>query len=392
MTPARRNSAPPELAQERLFVSTTPGLEPALEDELRQWAPRISRADGGAEVEGPRGLHQLLNLHLRTATRVLIRLASFEAKDVRTLEAALARVPLSPFGAGREPLRIEVAAHRSRLMHSGRIREAAARAWGVPLATASWGDGEDEDQPGRGATRVQIRIEDDLCTVSVDSSGDLLHRRGYRQEVSRAPLRETLAAGILRLATYRGDEPLWDPMCGSGTLAIEAAWIALRRAPGRDRHFAFQDWPSYDAAAFEKAVAAARSVERPTLAHAIRASDVNAGALGTTRRNARRAGVLEHLELARSDLTRPSSLPPEPTGLLVANPPYGKRLGNTLEVASLYAALGALLRERLPGWRSAVLLSDLRLERELSLQVEDAFELLNGGIRCHLLVTRAHAP
>jgi putative N6-adenine-specific DNA methylase len=373
-----------------LFVSTSPGLEPALTDELREWAPVVSGVRGGAEVMGPPGLHRALNLHLRTATRVLIRIASFEARDLRALEAGLARVSLAPF-RGAEPLRIEAITHRSRLSHGGRVREAAALAWQVPLATATPEGIDEDDEPRHQEARVQIRLEEDRCTVSVDSSGDILHRRGYRQEVSRAPLRETLAAGILRLATYRGDEPLWDPMCGSGTLAIEAAWIALGRAPGRDRSFAFQRWPGYEAGAFEEALAAARAKERTALAYAIHASDINAGALGTARRNARRAGVLEHLQLRRADVMHPSSLPPDPTGLLVTNPPYGKRSGDAAGVEPLCAAIGALLRERLPGWRAAVVVPDLRLERALSLQVEDAFELLNGGIRCHLLVTRPHA-
>ncbi|HZA52365.1 MAG TPA: RNA methyltransferase, partial [Myxococcaceae bacterium] len=289
------------------------------------------------------------------------------------------------------PVRIQAFAHRSRLSHSGRLREAAARAWNLPVDLASAEEQDPEHSPLRDETLVQLRIEGDRCNVSVDTSGEILHRRGYRQEVSRAPLRETLAAGILRLATYRGDEPLWDPMCGSGTLAIEAAWIALRRAPGGDRSFAFQRWSGYDAAAFEAARAAARRRELPAPPAAIHASDINAGALGTARRNARRAGVLEHLQIRRADVTHPSELPPEPTGLLVTNPPYGKRVGDAGDLAPLYAALGALLRERLPRWRAAVLVPDLRLERALSLEVEDAFELLNGGIRCHLLVTRAHA-
>ena len=381
---ARHDAIRDQPGRERLFVSTSPGLEPALLDELREWVRSARGVRGGAEVEAPPGTHQTLNLHLRTATRVLLRVASFEAGDFRALEMGLARVRLDPF-RGPRPVRIEAVAHRSRLSHSGRLRETAAKAWELPVDLAN------SEDPLGDETLVQLRLEDDRCTVSVDTSGEILHRRGYRQEVSRAPLRETLGAGILRLATYRGDEPLWDPMCGSGTLAIEAAWIALRRAPGGDRSFAFQRWSGYDAAAFEAARAAARRRELPAPPAAIHASDINAGALGTARRNARRAGVLEHLQIRRADVTHPSELPPEPTGLLVTNPPYGKRVGDAGDLAPLYVALGALLRERLPRWRAAVLVPDLRLERALSLEVEDAFELLNGGIRCHLLVTRAHA-
>jgi putative N6-adenine-specific DNA methylase len=362
-------------------------------DELREWARAVSAVPGGAEVAGGPGLHQTLNLYLRTANRVLVRVASFEATEPEALAAGLARVPLNRFRLGEEPIRIEATARRSRLSNTRLLREAGARAWGVRVANAVRPEESgSDDSPDAQDLLVQIRIADDVCTVSVDSTGEILYRRGYRQEVSRAPLRETLAAGILRLATYRGDEPLWDPMCGSGTLAIEAALIALRRAPGRDRTFAFQRWPGHDAAAFEAMRAAAKAEERPAPACAIHASDLNAGALGTARRNARRAGVLDHLELFRGDVTHPSVLPTEPAGILVANPPYGKRVGEAGEVEPLYSALGALLCERLPRWRAAILVpEDVRIERLLALEVDDAFELVNGGIQCRLLVTRPHA-
>src|SRR5215211_2621519 len=219
VTRARTKGRSAALREERLFVSTTPGLEPALLDELREWTPVVSAVPGGAELAGPPGLYQKLNLHLRTASRVLVRVATFQAKDLHTFAAGLGRVPLGRFRRPAEPLWIEATTRRSRLSHTGALRDAAARTWGGPVGIAGVSAPIDEDDSGGGQTvRVQLRIEEDLCTVSIDSTGEILHRRGYRQEISRAPLRETLAAGILRLATYRGDEPLWDPMCGSGTL------------------------------------------------------------------------------------------------------------------------------------------------------------------------------
>ncbi|MGA9522094.1 MAG: RNA methyltransferase [Myxococcaceae bacterium] len=373
--------------EELLFVATTPGLEPALEREVRRMGLGIWRVGGGVEVRGAPGLHRVLNLRLRTASRVLLRIASFPAKDVPTLNAGLQRTALVDFWEGRTPLELAVTAHRSKLSHAGKVRELAAKAWGAQLATASR---EQEEEGGGDALRLQLRLEDDVCTVSVDTSGELLYRRGYRQEISRAPLRETLAAGMLELAGYRGDEALWDPMCGSGTLPIEAALIALRRAPGIARTFAFERFPSHDARAWEELKKQARAEEQPRPPKSIRATDLHSGALGTARRNARRAGVLEHLTLERQDVTKPTALPSEPAGLLIANPPYGIRVGEDRELVPLYRALGDLLRERLPaGWRAAVLLPDPRLERALGLEVDDAFDVQNGGIRCQLVLAAA---
>lgn len=362
---------------ERLFISTTPGLEPALDAELRAMELRVWQVSGGAEVSGPVGLHQRLNLHLRTASRVLLRIASFKAPDFAALEKGLERVDLHDFVAPGSLVDIGASTHRSKVSHTGRIRELAARALKVPQA---------KQEEAESALYVQVRLEEDVCTVSVDTSGELLYRRGYRQEISRAPLRETLAAGMLILAGYRGDEPLWDPMCGSGTIAIEAALIARRKAPGLNRTFGFQQWPSFDASRWEKLVDQARAQELPKPPQPIWATDIHSGSLGTARRNAKRAGVFEDLKLERVDARAPSMKPSEKHGLLIANPPYGIRVGEQGDLGALYRALGALLRDQLIAWRGAILVPDPKLERALNLEPADAFEVDNGGIRCRLLL------
>lgn len=381
--------------EERLFVSCTPGLEPALDAEVRALGVSLKRRPGGVEVQGPPGLHRRLNLWLRTASRVALRLAEFPARDVPALQAGLAAIPLRDFWTGQVPLRIGVSSHRSRLHHAQELRQLAARAWKATLATATPGassgtaGARDEDETSADELLVQLRFDNDVCTVSIDTSGELLYLRGYRQEVSRAPLRETLAAGILTLAGYRGDEPLWDPMCGSGTLPIEAAWMALKRAPGIDRAFAFERFPNHDTTAWASERESARAAERAKPLAGISATDLNAGALGTARRNARRARVQEFLELERVDVLAPSWTPPEASGLLVANLPYGKRVGDPGELGALYSGVGRLIRERLPGWRAALLVAEPRAEQALGLEVDDAFDVQNGGIRCRLLLLRA---
>ncbi len=215
----------------------------------------------------------------------------------------------------------------------------------------------------------------------VDTTGELLYLRGYRQEIGRAPLRETIAAGMLLLAKWDPSrEALWDPMCGSGTLLVEAALIALGRAPGAERHFAFEQHAGFDAKAWAAEPRRAGVEHHPLLL----GTDLNSGALGTARRNARRAGVLELLTLERADATK---LAPRPgPGLVAANLPYGKRVGVRGELAELYAAFGASLRHAARGWRFAFLLREHA--DALGLAIDERFAIDNGGLHCTLVVGR----
>lgn len=216
------------------------------------------------------------------------------------------------------------------------------------------------------------RIASRITVDGKDSSGDLLYLRGYREEIGRAPMRETLAAGVLGLAGYDGTERLWDPMCGSGTLLIEAALMAKGLAPGANRKFAFQTWPGHDAKRF-----AALPRAMPRQAPPLTGTDLNAGALGVTRRNAKRAGVLEALKLERADAAKvkPEGAP----GLLVANFPYGKRV----ERGDLGAVV-ANLAAQFTGWRYAFLVEG----NTFGLKAEHVHAVANGGIRCKLVVGR----
>lgn len=372
---------------ERLFVSTTPGLEPALAGEVAALgAAGVRPVEGGVEAEGPAGLHRRANLHLRTASRVLLRVGTFPAPTPDALDAGLSRLPLEDLV---DPARgaVLVGADSVRSAAGPRDLEAAAARM-LGLRSERRGDPEEEGAE-EGPLGVSLRVERDVCTASVDTSGALLYRRGYRQEVSRAPLRETLAAGVLGLAGYTGEEPLVDPMCGSGTFLVEGAWLSLRRAPGLSRTFAFEGFPSHDARAWEAERRAAQAAERPAPAPLF-GSDLNAGALGTARRNARRAGVQEHLVLERRDV---AELVPPPVlagraGLVVVNPPYGKRVGEGGDLPALYRALGEALRTRFGGWRAAVLVPEEALARALGFPSPARHAVENGGLPLQLLVQR----
>jgi putative N6-adenine-specific DNA methylase len=336
------------MGSEHLFVSCTPGLEGALGEELESLGYDGELTRGGASLVAPPGSYRRLNLWSRIASRVLLRIGEV------TSPRELAALDVSAFGA-----HFEVDAFGP-----------DALAWSRALVSTP------------GATRLQLRVGRGRCEVSVDTTGEPLHLRGYRQEVGRAPMRETLAAGLLRLARWHPGEPLWDVMCGSGTIIIEAAELAAGLAPGRNRRFAFESLPCHDEAAWR----ALPRVETATPSR-IRGSDVNAGALGTARRNARRAGVLERLALERLDATK---LPRAdgPTGLVMANLPYGKRVGERDELATLYAALGRALKAACPGWAFCFLLQ-AGAER-LGLPLEARHAVSNGGLPCEVVL--GHVP
>jgi putative N6-adenine-specific DNA methylase len=336
-------------ARETLFVGTTPGLEVALAEELDGLGFPGEPSAGGVTLEAPAGSYRFINLWSRVASRVLLRVAEVPSID------ALRRLPLAQFA--RE---FEVDA----------FGEAADR-WGNALPSKT------------GAVKLLLRGVKGRCQVSVDTSGELLHYRGYRQEVGRAPMRETLAAGVLQLAKWQPGEPLWDVMCGSGTLLIEAAERAAGLAPGRNRAFAFEAFAAHDDAAW-KALPRSRGAVKTELV----GSDLNAGALGTARRNAKRAGVFEALKLERLDATKLA--PRGDTGLVVANLPYGKRVGERDELGQLYRALGKSLKRACPGWYFALLLEEGA--EHLGLELAERHRVSNGGLDCEVVLGQLPLP
>jgi putative N6-adenine-specific DNA methylase len=344
-----------------LFAACAPGLEEVLSRELE--ALGIARrhvVPGGVEWRGSLAEAARANLWLRTATRILLRIGAFDAPGRRELAARAARLPIDAFARPDDALLIHATSAKSRLYHTGLIREVVHAALARPAAT--------EDSAG---LHLFVRFERDRCTFSVDTSGVMLHKRGYREETARAPMRETLAAGLLLLCGYDGTEAFTDPMCGSGTIAIEAAWIATRRAPGLERTFAFESFPSFDAAVLTALKQEARSRIAPARA-AIEASDIHAGALGAAKRNSEKAGTA-FVRFDRVDAAVRGA--PAEHGLLVTNPPYGRRVGSGEELGALERALGGAFA----GWRAGILLprtTRWRVPRRIVRQ----HRLENGGI------------
>lgn len=361
------------------YAVTAPGLEPFTARELSGLGIAPGPAEpGGVSFYGTLRDLARANLRLRTASRILLRLGQFHARALGELERKAALLPWSEWLDPGTELRVRVTCHKSRLYHQRAIAERVLRASGCGGAAAE-PEAEDADGPPAGGEQlVVVRVLRDEVIVSLDSSGELLHRRGYRLATGKAPLRETLAAALLMGSGWDPSFPLLDPFCGSGTIPIEAALIARGIAPGLQRDFAFRRWRRWDASEWVPIVAECRAEVLPGAAAPILAADRDAGAIRAARANAERAGVEGDISFETRAL---SGLPRlEGRGHLVSNPPYGARVGEVRALRDLYAALGRSVRERLPGWSVTLLCPTAPLERATGLQFTELFRTRNGGI------------
>jgi putative N6-adenine-specific DNA methylase len=362
-----------------IFLVTAPGLESALVAEAREKGfKEPASVLGGVTVKGGWPEVWRANLELRGAVRVLARVAEFRAMHLAQLDKRARKVPWAQILRPDAPFRVEASCKKSRIYHQGAAAQRIKTAIKDALGAAVSDDAE---------VAIKARIDDDLCTISVDTSGESLHKRGHKEEVAKAPMRENMAAMFLRLCGYRGTEPVVDPMCGSGTFVIEAAEIAVGLRPGRSRRFAFEQLASFDPTAWQKLRGAKNAAAAPALR--FYGSDRDAGAIRMSRANAERAGVTaltEFREHAVSDLMRPEG----PPGLVIVNPPYGARIGDKQSVFPLYRALGQTLLARFAGWRVGVITNEASLAEATGLPfAPPGAPVTHGGLRVTLFQTAA---
>ncbi|MDO3379013.1 THUMP domain-containing class I SAM-dependent RNA methyltransferase [Geoalkalibacter halelectricus] len=361
-----------------LFAVTAPGCEAACLAELNALGLPGLAQPGGVAFRGELADIYRANLWLRTAARVLVRFAELRATSFPELYQKCVRLPWGRFVRPRTAVAVRVSCRRSRLMHTGRITQtlgaAVDRALGREKPPA-------EPQP-QAVQLVLVRFEEDRALISLDSSGELLHRRGYRQEQGAAPLRETLAAALLHEVGWQPHLPLWDPMCGSGTLLIEAALVACRGAPGLQRGFAFENWPRFRAGRWQVLLGQAQAAAMPSPSPTLYGSERDAALLAAARRNAERAGVADVLALHAGDF-RDLPVPPGP-GVVLCNPPYGLRIGESRALRALFADFGDFLRTRAPGWRGGFLLPDSDLARASGLALRPGAVFAHGGLAARL--------
>ncbi|MCA9541497.1 MAG: hypothetical protein KC620_21515, partial [Myxococcales bacterium] len=369
-----------------MFATCAPGLEPALEAELAAvGAEQRHAAVGGVGFFGDREVMWRANLQSRVANRVLVPIAEFPAVDREALYDGASRIDWSAWFGVERTFAIDANSKDSALDHTAFIGQVVKDAIADHFRAAR-GRRPDVDKK-RPDVRVNARIEADHCVISLDSSGDRLHRRGYRIEAGEAPLKETLAAGIVALSGWKPELPLIDPMCGSGTLLIEAAMIACDMAPGlmraRQGDYAFARWHGHNSASFGRLVEELEARKRPAPA-ALWGADYDEAVVERAVRNAERAGVAEAVSFLNTVIGRVGR-PPGDAGVVVCNPPYGVRMGAPERLEMLYTTFGAVLKDRFGGYAAWLLVSDEAPIQHIGLSPDSRTPLRNGPLHCELV-------
>ncbi|MEO5701357.1 MAG: class I SAM-dependent RNA methyltransferase [Casimicrobiaceae bacterium] len=367
---------------ERFFAPCPRGLEAGLGDELtRLGAQFVAPVEGGVAFSGPLDLAYRTNLESRLASRVLWQVAHGGYRNEDDVYDLVRKVRWTEHFRADRTLRVDVAATRSPLTSlefaTLRVKDAVCDVFRDAQGTRPSVDKQRPD------VRVHAYLTTREATIYLDTSGEPLFKRGYRRETDTAPLRENLAAGIVALSGWTPGMPFLDPMCGSGTIAIEAAMIAADRAPGLARTFGFQRLGWYDGPTWQRIRQAAHDrVRRDPDTPLLVASDREETAVRQAGRNAAEAGVGKWILAERADvLTRAA---PATVGILIANPPYGVRLEDARDLAAFYPQLGDALKQHFTGWTALLLSGDLRLPKLIGLKPSARTPLWNGAIECRL--------
>lgn len=373
-----------------MFAICPPGVEGVTAGELAALGVAGEIDRGGVAFQG--GWSELIaaNLQLRTASRILVRIAEFKARSFIELERHARKIDWTPWVRDGSAVELRVGSRKSKLYHERAIAERFAKWIGEATgASAAGGTEPDDEEDIESVNAVHVRVFRDRVQVSVDSSGAHLRLRGYRKAVAKAPLRETLASACLLASGWDGGTSLFDPFCGSGTILIEGALMARRIPPGLaspDRHpreFAFEQWSGFPLDFYQDSVADLQSRIADS-SPSIAGSDRDAGAIEAALANAGRAGVDDSIDFEVAAIS--SADPPASAGHLVTNPPYGVRVGEARKLRDLYAAFGKLSRTRFSGWTIGILQANPELMAVAGMEGETALRTSNGGIEVRLEV------
>jgi putative N6-adenine-specific DNA methylase len=366
----------------RMIAKTLFGLEDILADELRALgAVRVRVMNRSVEFFGDKRLLYSTNLRLRTATRVIRPIKVFRATDDNRLYSAIRRLDWSGY------LKVDgTFAIDALVKHSG-VKNSHYAAQKTKDAIADQFRSRFGRRPSVNLSepdlRVNLHLIGDTATLSLDSSGEPLFRRGYRKEAGKAPINEALAAGILTLTGWNGRTPLVDGMCGSGTFLIEAAMLARNMAPGlRRRHFGFMRWPDFDFDLWNSVLDEARSLVVSGVGLNIAGSDSDPRIIRYAKANAKRAGVDENVVFSVSDMKDID--PPSGPGILITNPPYGKRLSEA-GLEELYGSIGDILKEKYNDYKAYIFTANIAASRKIGLKPARRFKLFNPPLEAVLL-------
>ena len=365
-----------------LFVTCPRGLEAPLSQELEQLKCQDIRAvDGGVACKG--GMEQVyrINLHSRTASRVLLRLTKSGYRNEQDIYKAAKNIRWTDWFDLEQTFKVKVEGKRAQVKSLDfvglKIKDAVCDVFRDACGARP---SVDKIRPD---IRIHAFIDERDIQIFIDTSGEALFKRGYRQDTGEAPMRENLAAGLLLLAGYDGTQPFQDPFCGSGTIVIEAAWIATRRAPGLMRRFGFEKLKNFDAALWKKLQHEAETQIRPAPApisgsdndrHMIRAAVANA--------QAAEVDTFVRFEVKDAQDTRPNG----EGGILISNPPYGVRLAEVQALQALYPQLGAWLKQHYAGWLAGMFTGDRDMPKFMRLSPKRKIPLYNGNLDCRLFL------
>jgi putative N6-adenine-specific DNA methylase len=369
------------VSPQAFFASCPRGLEALLAEELRGLGARKPQSlPGGVAFEGDLRICYRANLESRLATRVLLKVGRSPYRNERDVHEGALAIGWPDWFSEKQSIRVDVKAIRSPLQSlefaTLTIKDAVCDRFRSDRGQRPDVDTRSPD------IRIQAFLDKETASFYLDTSGDALNRRGYRKDAGEAPLKENLAAGIVRLTGWNPGEPFLDPMCGSGTLAIEAAMMALAIPPGHARGFGFERLAGFDRRRWEEARNEALARRLPARRLPIFARDRYGDELKKARANLEAAGLADCVELKQADILDTGA--PADAGVMVANPPYGARLGEDAELAEFYPKLGHTLKKYYSGWRCHLFSGDTRLPKLIRLSASKRTPLFNGPLECRL--------
>ena len=365
------------------FATVAKGLEPLLVEELESLgATDVSPGFCGASFKGDRALLYKVNLWARLPFRVLKRLDEFDCKSEDDLFRGIQRTDWSEHLTPDHTLSVSASGKTDALNHthftSLRVKDAIVQQQNEMFGERS---NIDKDNPD---VRVNVHLRHDRATISLDSSGDSLHRRGYRPAVGAAPLKESLASALIQMSDWQPGQAFFDPLCGSGTLPLEAGLQSLKVAPGLFRErFGFETWLDYDDDLWEQMLNEAEDCQEEDLQAFVGGCDHDPNVLIQAHGNAARCGIEHLVQFQQSELANVEA--PADSGILMCNPPYGERLGKDTDLGAFYKLLGNVLKQRFKGWTAFVLSGNKALSRNIGLKSASRMPVYNGSILCQLM-------
>ena len=367
----------------KFFATTTKGLEEVLAEELRALGARqVVPANGGVNFSGSSRDGYRACLWLRTANRVLQPITSFPCPSQEALYEGVYALNWDELMTPQMTLAVDANVRDSEITHS---RYAALKTKDAIVDKIRDIRGERPNvDPKDPDLRINLHLARNHCTISLDLAGTGLHRRGYRRDPTIAPLKETLAAGLVALTGWDQKTHFVDPMCGSGSLPLEAAMLASNTAPGLlSPDFGFQRWPDFDSSTWKELVEEAEQIQSTVPANLVFGSDRDQRAVDLARRNAESSGIGAQIRWSYSDFAK--LVAPAEHGTLICNPPYGERIGEEVELEAFYRKIGDTLKQNWKGWTAWVFTGNLALAKRVGLKPSRRIVLFNGPIECRLL-------